>query len=208
MRTDGYHIGKGIEPMKISHHVARILVSIAESKALSMNVPMAIAVADRDGGLVSFTRMDDTLPASTELAISKAYTAAILRMATHDVGTLAQPGEALYGIQHTHNGRIVLFGGGLPLYLEREIAGSVGISGGSVAEDVAVADCVVHAMEEMEYWSGRITLKAPARPAGTLWRYNLEMRLHEMLKGMECELPVDALALLTGAVLLAGGERP
>jgi uncharacterized protein GlcG (DUF336 family) len=192
--------------MKIPYHVARILVSIAESKALSMNVPMAIAVADRDGGLVSFTRMDDTLPASTELAVSKAYTAAILRMATHEVGTLAQPGEALYGIQHTHHGRIVLFGGGLPLYLRGDIAGSIGISGGSVEEDVAVATCVVDAMEEMEYWSGRITMSLPTKPLGALRSYNLELRLHTLLEGMECDLSADAIVLLTGAVLLAGSE--
>ena len=76
---------------------------------------MAIAVVDSEGGLQLFKRMDGALPVSTELAVSKAYTAAVLRMPTHQVGELAQPGEALYGIQHTHNGRIILFGGGYPL---------------------------------------------------------------------------------------------
>ena len=37
----------------------------------------------------------------------------------HQVGELAQPGAALYGIQHTHDGRIILFGGGYPLCVGR-----------------------------------------------------------------------------------------
>ena len=100
--------------------ISEILASVAEAEAAKIAVPMAIAIVDGEGGLQLFQRMDGTLPVSTELAVSKAYTAAILRMPTHQVGELAQPGQALYGIQHTHNGRIVLFGGGYPLVLRKK----------------------------------------------------------------------------------------
>jgi uncharacterized protein GlcG (DUF336 family) len=196
-----------MKPMKIPYPVARILVSIAESQAVLMNVPMAIAVVDKNGGLIIFARMDETLPASTELAVSKAYTAAVLRMATHEVGKLAQPGEALYGIQHTHSGQIVLFGGGLPLYLQGNIVGAIGISGGSVDEDVAVAQYAVNAMEEIEYWSRRIKTALPAKPPEELWRSNLEPILRETLEHMNYDLPAEANAVLAGAILLACSER-
>jgi uncharacterized protein GlcG (DUF336 family) len=196
-----------MKPMKIPYPVARILVSIAESQAVLMNVPMAIAVVDKNGGLIIFARMDETLPASTELAVSKAYTAAVLRMATHEVGKLAQPGEALYGIQHTHSGQIVLFGGGLPLYIKGNVVGAIGISGGSVDEDVTVAQYTVNAMEEIEYWSKRIKTALPAKSPEELWRSNLEPILRETLEHMNYDLPAEANAVLAGAILLACSER-
>src|SRR5215471_3049676 len=112
--------------MRLPYVVAEILAAIAEREAACIGVPMAIAVVDAEGGLQFFKRMDGTLPVSTELAVSKAYTAAVLRMPTHKVGELAQPGAALYGIQHTHSGRIVLFGGGYPLFLDGEVVGAIG----------------------------------------------------------------------------------
>ena len=78
--------------MRLPHVVAEILAGAAEAEASNMAVPMAIAVVDAEGGLQLFKRMDGTLPVSTELAVSKAYTAAVLRMPTHQVGELAQPG--------------------------------------------------------------------------------------------------------------------
>ena len=125
--------------MKLPYVVAEILVHAAEAEAGNLGVPMAVAIVDSEGGLQMFTRMDGALPVSTELAVSKAYTAASLRMPTDEVGKLAQPGQALYGIQHTHQGRIVLFGGGLPLCLDGEVVGAIGVSGGTVEQDVQVA---------------------------------------------------------------------
>jgi uncharacterized protein GlcG (DUF336 family) len=108
------------------------------------------AITDHEGQLLFFGRMDGALPISRELAVAKAYTAATLRMPTHDVGRLAQPGAALYGIQNTHPGKIVLFGGGLPLRLEGVVVGAVGISGGTVEEDILVAERVVDSLRIME----------------------------------------------------------
>ena len=122
--------------MRLPYVVAEILVSVAEAEASNMAVPVAIAVVDAEGGLQLFKRMDGTLPASTELAVSKAYTAAVLRMPTHEVGELAQPGGMLYGIQQTHNGRIILFGGGYPLCIQGQIVGAIGVSGGTVEQDM------------------------------------------------------------------------
>lgn len=188
--------------MKITYPVARILGTIAESKASDLSVPMAIALMDGKGGLLFFSRMDDTLPASTEIAISKAYTAAVLHMATHELGKLAQPGGELYGIQHTHNGKIVLFGGGLPLQLNGQFVGGIGISGGSVNEDVQVAEFVVNAFEEMEYWAKRIKMFLPSQTLENIRVSQLENRLREVLEQMNCDLPTSAPSFLAGAILL------
>ena len=66
--------------MKLIHSVAQIVAKIAEREAEKVGVPMAIAIADNNGSMVHFTFMDATLPVSRELAVSKAYTAAVLRM--------------------------------------------------------------------------------------------------------------------------------
>jgi uncharacterized protein GlcG (DUF336 family) len=189
--------------MKITYPVACILGTIAESKASNLSVPMAIALTDGKGGLLFFGRMDGTLPASTEIAIFKAYSAAVLRMTTHELGKLAQPGGELYGIQHTHNGKIVLFGGGFPLHLNEQVVGAIGISGGSVNEDVQVAEYVVNALEEMEYWAKRIKTFLPSQPLENIRISHLENRLKEVFEQMNCSLPTGAPSFLAGAILLA-----
>ena len=62
-----------------------------------------------------------------------------LKMSTAALKELAQPGGELYGIQHTNGGRIVIFGGGVPIVRDGEVIGGLGISGGSEAQDTALA---------------------------------------------------------------------
>ncbi|MGE4527706.1 MAG: heme-binding protein [Rhodospirillaceae bacterium] len=130
--------------------VAELLAEACRAEALTIGVPMAVALADAEGGAQWFARMDGTLPASTELAMSKAYTAAALRMPTHELGLLAQPGAALYGIQNSHGGRIVVFGGGFPLRLDGRVVGALGVSGGTVEEDMRVAAPALGLLAAME----------------------------------------------------------
>lgn len=190
--------------MKIPYSLACLLASIAEEQAAALEVPMAIALVDEEGGLLFFGRMDGTLPVSTELAVSKAYTAAILRMSTHEVGKLAQPGEALYGIQQTHQGRIVLFGGGLPIRLQGRVSGAIGVSGGTVEQDIQVAQAAVNALEEMQKWIGYIGEPAQLRP--TTGRPSLR-RLKELMRNelerIGCSLAEEDITVLSGAVFLA-----
>ena len=59
-------------------------------------------------------------------------------MSTKKLSGLAQPGQSLYGIQFTNNGKIVIFGGGEPLEVNGKIVGAVGVSGGSEEQDTAL----------------------------------------------------------------------
>ena len=187
--------------MKIPYPVVRILGLVAEKAAACIRVPMAIAFCDEEGGLQYFLRMERTLPASTEIAMNKAHTAAVLRMSTADLGRLSQPGQMLYGIQNTHGGRIVLFGGGIPLVRNGCVQGSVGISGGTVDEDVAVAQDVVKAFEKMNAVAEQI---GPiGNSAGGICPTTLEARIKDALKGLAAPLPEEFSDLLLGALLLA-----
>lgn len=189
--------------MKIRFPLSRILGSIAEGAATEMGLAIAVAIADHEGLLQYFARMAGTLPASTEIAISKAYTAAALRMSTREVGQLALPGSPLYGIQHTNVGKIVLFGGGFPLRLRGEVAGGIGISGGSVEEDERVAQAVLDTLAEMESLAEAITSLVCGKPEGKNWMSQLERSLEKYFFGEGCFIPHAFISLLTGALIMA-----
>lgn len=101
---------------------------------------VSVAVVDAGGHLVAFQRMDGAEIAGVTLAPGKAYTAVAHRMTTADLARLVRPGGELYGLP---GDRYVCFGGGVPLRHpgeERRVAGAVGVSGGTVAQDVACAE--------------------------------------------------------------------
>lgn len=194
--------------MRIPCQVVRLLAAAAERGAETIAVPMAISIVDEEGGLLFFNRMDGALPVSTELAVSKAFTSAVLRMPTDELGKLAQPGGELYGIQQTHRGRIVLFGGGLPLRLWGQPAGAVGVSGGTVAEDIRVAQPVVDALQEMERWAACIAdLPWPGRLEADSSVRLPEKILREEFGKLKGLVPRDEIDLLVGGFLLAAFKR-
>lgn len=118
---------------------AEKIISACREKAKEINVNMCIAVMDNYGYLRAFVRDGDSTLDSIEIAINKAYTSAVLRMDTRELGEQCQPGQPLYGIQNNLNGRLVVFPGGIPLFSNEQLIGSVGVSGGTVGEDELVA---------------------------------------------------------------------
>lgn len=133
----------------ISLDRAKKLVEHAEKKAVEIGVPMVISILDSGGNHVLLHRMDHALLGSIEVAINKAFTAVTVKIGTHELAALVQPGEVLYGLQNTYNDRLVCFGGGYPVELESEgIVGAIGVSGGSVEEDMVVAECALKAFLE------------------------------------------------------------
>ena len=125
--------------MELSLEEAKKIVQDAEAKAKEIGVKMNIAVADVGGNLVAFERMDNAWLGSINIAISKAYTAVAFNMTTEDLGKESQAGKSLYGINTTNHGKIVIFGGGIPLTRKGVLVGAIGVSGGAVPQDIEVA---------------------------------------------------------------------
>lgn len=123
----------------ISLNVARELIIAAERKAEELEVLMNIAVVSHEGNLIAFEKMDGAWLASVDIAISKAFTAASLQTATADLAEAVQPNQSLYGLNTTNDGRLVVFGGGIPLVRDGTVVGAIGVSGSTVADDIAVA---------------------------------------------------------------------
>jgi uncharacterized protein GlcG (DUF336 family) len=131
--------------MAITLEQALAVLAAGEKRAAEINVPMAIAVVDDGGNLKAQHRMDGASLAAIEVSLSKAYTALATNGTTADLAGQCQPGQPLYGLQATHNGRIVIFGGGIPLRSSGRLVGAVGTSGGAVEEDVIVAQAAAAA---------------------------------------------------------------
>ena len=132
----------------LSRENAKRLLAAMELAAEQMGVPMVLAVCDGAGDPVAFLRMDGALPVSLTLAPKKARTAVRLRMTTAQLTSLVQPGAMLYGL--TGDPDIVAFGGGIPLRRGDEVCGGVGVSGGSVEQDIAIAEAALAAWNENE----------------------------------------------------------
>lgn len=127
---------------------AKELIAAAEKKAEEIDVPMCIAVMDEGANLVGFHRMDGALLASIDIAQNKAYSSVSLKLDTQTIQEVSQPGESLYGLGNTNDGRIVTFGGGIPLEdQDGTVVGGIGVSGGSAEEDMDVAQAAVDAFE-------------------------------------------------------------
>jgi uncharacterized protein GlcG (DUF336 family) len=126
---------------------AKRMLAAGEAKAEQIGLPYNIAVVDAGGHLVAFSHQDGALIASIDLAIHKAFTARACDISTGDLAELAQPGKPLYGIQCSNSGKIVVFGGGLPIRRKGIVIGAIGASAGTVEQDIAVAEAAVGAIE-------------------------------------------------------------
>jgi uncharacterized protein GlcG (DUF336 family) len=121
---------------------AKQMLSAAEAKAASLGIPYCVAVVDAGSHLVAFLRQDGALIGSVDLAIDKAATARIFDKTTSDLATLAQSGKPLFGIQESNAGKVVIFGGGVPVVLD----GTIGAGAGTVEQDIAVAEAAITAL--------------------------------------------------------------
>jgi uncharacterized protein GlcG (DUF336 family) len=128
---------------RLSVDEARILVEGAVQVCKKMNLPQCIAVSDESGNLISFDRMDGGKVSSISIAIDKAFTAAVAKRGTHIYNELCQPGKPTFGIHVTNEGHFCIIGGGLPVTVNGEIVGGIGISSGTADQDLEVAQAAL-----------------------------------------------------------------
>lgn len=119
---------------------ARRVIAAAEKKAAEIGQPMNIAIADDGGNLVSHVRMDGAWLGSVDISIKKAFTSRAFDIATKDLASHSQSGNQFFGIHASNDGKIMIFAGGIPLKRDGKVVGAIGVSGGSGAQDHAVAE--------------------------------------------------------------------
>ena len=179
----------------IDNNLSRVLSKLCRDKAEEIKVPMVIAFSGVMGDLVHFERMSKALPVSIDIAINKAYTSAAVKLPTHVIAEVTVPGQSLYGLQTTDKGRVVIFGGGFPLEVNGELVGSVGVSGGSVEEDMVVAQAAVDGLARMEEMAAALTEKLP----DALQDYKAfvkQAESHDVLGGISADILEGAFYLM------------
>lgn len=124
--------------MEINLNETRQVIQLAKAKAIQLNVNVNIAVLDTAGNLKGFERMDNAFLGTIDLALKKAKTASLFRMSSEAVGEFLKPEAGTYGMVNT-NGGLVGFAGGLPISKDNEVIGYIGVSGGAISEDLAIA---------------------------------------------------------------------
>ncbi len=123
----------------ITHDEALKALLAAKKKAEDSNVLVNIAVVDAGANLKAFIRMDESFLGSIDVAIKKAKTARYFNIDTGKLGELTQPGGIIYNIEHS-NGGLITFPGGIPIKnKEGKIIGAIGVSGGTIDQDRAIA---------------------------------------------------------------------
>ena len=121
--------------LSITHEAANKAVQAVVNKALEIGVKASVAIVDAAGHQVAFLRVSTAPLHSIDIAIDKAYTAASYRIPTSQwADAVAQGSEVL------HQGlivrpRLMTLGGGLPIRIDSEFIGAVGVSGGTEEQD-------------------------------------------------------------------------
>lgn len=126
------------------------IINAARNKAEEIGVMQNIAVVDEGGNLTAFARMDGAWRSSIDIAQSKALTARGFDMTSEALGEIAQPGKMCFGIHVSNGGKTIIFGGGIPLQIGTRIVGAIGVSGGTVEQDIQVAEAGVAAFEKSQ----------------------------------------------------------
>ena len=120
---------------------AQTILQAANESAQQRNEPSAIAVVDPAGDLLAFRHMDGVRPASADLAIEKARTAARLQRATAEIEDNINHGRTAFV-----TAGIPALRGGVPILVNGAVVGAVGVAGLSKEIDAEIANTAATAL--------------------------------------------------------------
>ena len=130
-----------INVMVLDQTGAQTVLQAARESAQQRNAPSAIAVVDPAGDLLAFQRMNGVRPASADLAIEKARTAARLQRPTEEIEDSINQGRTAFVTAD-----IAALRGGTPIRVNGEVVGAVGIAGLSKETDTEIANTAASAL--------------------------------------------------------------
>ena len=126
---------------------AEVVLEAAKKKAAAMGLKCNVAVVDDGGHLLAFARMDGARPASAATALTKAVSAATFRQETGPLPAKGEPDVLLsLSIQTASGGKITALKGGVPVVIDGQVVGAIGVGGGTGEQDVEVAKAGTQAL--------------------------------------------------------------
>ena len=122
------------KPVLARDDVARIL-DHARAEALANQWAVTIAIVDDGGHPLALERMDGAAPISAYIATDKARTSALGRRASADYEEMIKAGRNAF-LSAPLN---AMLEGGVPILVEGQVVGAVGVSGVKSSQDAQVA---------------------------------------------------------------------
>lgn len=110
---------------------ARLVLGAARKAAEARHTTGAFAVVDESGTLIALERLDDTFPAAASISIGKARTAATFKKPTRFFEDVIAKGRTAM----TALPDFTPLAGGLPLMMNGQVVGAVGVSGAATAKE-------------------------------------------------------------------------
>ena len=125
---------KSLTKYQVSADIARKLVDACVDYAKSTNTPVSVFVLSPDGEIVDAHRMDGQNSINTDTALLKAKTALYLRDSTHAAANRFRTLDARVIREDLH---MYLVSGGLPIVVDDQMIGAIGVGGGNADEQCA-----------------------------------------------------------------------
>ena len=123
----------------VSLELAKKLAAASETQAIKDNLTVVISIVDDGGNLVYVERMDGAQLGSIEISLKKAKTALSFKRPTKSYqDRIAEGSNAIIALQN-----ILPFEGGVPLVVDGELVGAIGVSGGTSQQDGVIANAAV-----------------------------------------------------------------
>lgn len=129
---------------------AETVLEAAKAKAAAMGLKVNVAVVDDGGHLLAFARMDGARPASGTTALTKAVAAATFRQETGPLPARGEPDVvlslSLSAAAVAGGGKGTALKGGVPIVVDGQVVGAVGVGGGTGEQDSEVARAGIQAL--------------------------------------------------------------
>lgn len=135
-----------VRQSSVHWEAAHAALAAAVRQAEALGVSINVAVVDAGGNLAGFLRMPGAFLHSIDIAIDKAYTAAGFGTPTENWQDILHNASPSVRDGLPRRPRMVTFGGGFPVRFDGELAGGIGVSGGSEDQDAACARAGLTAM--------------------------------------------------------------
>ncbi len=131
----------------------RAIIAGAAAKSQAMGIKENIAVVDDGGHLIAFERMEGARPASVYTALTKATTAATMRQPSGPFPPGTTKPDPLLNISLQNaaaasGGKITTLYGGVPVVVDGQVIGAVGVGGGTGEQDAQVARAGIQAFAD------------------------------------------------------------
>jgi glc operon protein GlcG len=121
----------------------KTIAAAAEAHALKNNWAVSISIVDDGGHLLYLQRLDGAAPITAQIAPAKAKTAALGRRESKMYEDIINNGRTSFLSAPELKGMLE---GGVPITVEGQVIGAVGVSGVKSSDDVAIAQAGINAL--------------------------------------------------------------